>query len=203
METAFATAALPAVQGTVQSFQTARVARRPARAAHASLTSSFEGRKGFSSSFGGRKIFMQSAQRTFAAVQTRMSLIEQQEEAEKAARVKSAGFSYDDFSKLLDETGYTFKVGQIVSGVIVSLEKNGSFVDIGSKAAAWLPLTETSIRKISKPEEAVTEGETREFFILKEEDADGQLTLSIRRMEYQAAWERCRALQTRRNTILF
>jgi len=37
--------------------------------------------------------------------------------------------------------------------------------------------------------------EVREFFIMSEENEDGQLSLSIRRIEYQRAWERVRQLQ--------
>jgi len=33
-----------------------------------------------------------------------------------------------------------------------------------------------------------------EFFILTDENEDGQLTLSIRRIEYMRAWERVRQL---------
>jgi len=43
--------------------------------------------------------------------------------------------------------------------------------------------------------------ESDEFFILSEENEDGQLTLSIRRIEYQRAWERVRQLQKEDATI--
>ena len=44
-------------------------------------------------------------------------------------------------------------------------------------------------------------GEIREFFIMSEENEDGQLSLSIRRIEYQRAWERVRQLQKEDATI--
>jgi len=44
-------------------------------------------------------------------------------------------------------------------------------------------------------------GEVREFFILSEENEDGQLTLSVRRIEYMRAWERVRQLQKEDATI--
>jgi small subunit ribosomal protein S1 len=50
-------------------------------------------------------------------------------------------------------------------------------------------------------EEVLEPGEVREFFILTEENEDGQLSLSIRRIEYQRAWERVRQLQKEDATI--
>jgi len=48
-----------------------------------------------------------------------------------------------------------------------------------------------SINRVDAPEEVLQSNETREFFILTDENEDGQLTLSIRRIEYMRAWERC------------
>ena len=42
----------------------------------------------------------------------------------------------------------------------------------------------------------------REFFIMSEENEDGQLALSIRRIEYQRAWERASASKRRRHHLL-
>jgi len=41
-----------------------------------------------------------------------------------------------------------------------------------------------SINRVDAPEEVLQSNETREFFILTDENEDGQLTLSIRRIEY-------------------
>jgi small subunit ribosomal protein S1 len=58
-----------------------------------------------------------------------------------------------------------------------------------------------SINRVDAPEEVLQSNETREFFILTDENEDGQLTLSIRRIEYMRAWERVRQLQTEDATV--
>jgi small subunit ribosomal protein S1 len=58
-----------------------------------------------------------------------------------------------------------------------------------------------SINRVDSPEEVLQSNETREFFILTDENEDGQLTLSIRRIEYMRAWERVRQLQAEDATV--
>jgi small subunit ribosomal protein S1 len=58
-----------------------------------------------------------------------------------------------------------------------------------------------SINRVDAPEEVLQSNETREFFILTDENEDGQLTLSIRRIEYMRAWERVRQLQAEDATV--
>ncbi|MDX2272627.1 MAG: 30S ribosomal protein S1 [Cyanobacteriota bacterium] len=114
---------------------------------------------------------------------------------------RNIGFTLDDFASLLDKYDYHFSPGEIVAGTVFSLEPRGALIDIGAKTAAFLPLQEMSISRIDNPEEMLQPGETREFFILTEENEEGQLTLSIRRIEYMRAWERVRQLQTEDATV--
>ncbi len=115
--------------------------------------------------------------------------------------VATIGFSHEDFAALLDKYDYHFSPGEIVAGTVFSLEPRGALIDIGAKTAAFIPLQEMSISRIEDPEEMLQPGETREFFILTEENEEGQLTLSIRRIEYMRAWERVRQLQAEDATV--
>ena len=102
----------------------------------------------------------------------------------------SVGFSHEDFAALLDKYDYHFNPGDVVAGTVFSLEPRGALIDIGAKTAAFLPIQEMSISRIDNSGEVLAPGETREFFILTEENEEGQLTLSIRRIEYMRAWDR-------------
>ena len=111
------------------------------------------------------------------------------------------GFTHEDFEALLDKYDYHFNPGDIVPGTVFSIEPRGALIDIGAKTAAYIPIQEMSINRIEAPEEVLQSNETREFFILADENEDGQLTLSIRRIEYMRAWERVRQLQTEDATV--
>ncbi len=111
------------------------------------------------------------------------------------------GFTHDDFAALLDKYDYHFSPGDIVPGTVFSMEPRGALIDIGAKTAAYIPIQEMSINRVDAPEEVLQSDETREFFILTDENEDGQLTLSIRRIEYMRAWERVRQLQAEDATV--
>jgi small subunit ribosomal protein S1 len=64
-----------------------------------------------------------------------------------------------------------------------------------------MPVQEVSINRVEGLSDVLVPGEVREFFIMSEENEDGQLSLSIRRIEYQRAWERVRQLQKEDATI--
>ncbi|MEO1592676.1 MAG: S1 RNA-binding domain-containing protein, partial [Cyanobacteria bacterium J06632_22] len=111
------------------------------------------------------------------------------------------GFTHADFEALLDQYDYHFSPGDIVPGTVFSIEPKGALIDIGAKTAAFLPIQEMSINRVEASNEVLQSNETREFFILTDENEDGQLTLSIRRIEYMRAWERVRQLQNEDATV--
>jgi small subunit ribosomal protein S1 len=111
------------------------------------------------------------------------------------------GFTREDFERLLSQYDYRFNPGDIVKGTVFSLEPRGALIDIGAKTAAYLPLQEMSINRVDNPDDVLNEGETLDFFILSDENEEGQLTLSIRRIEYMKAWERVRKLQSEDQTV--
>ncbi|TGG91899.1 MAG: S1 RNA-binding domain-containing protein [Aphanocapsa feldmannii 277cV] len=126
--------------------------------------------------------------------------------ADEAARTlpkdsKDIGFSLEEFASLLSKYDYHFNPGDVVAGTVFNLEPKGALIDIGAKTAAFMPLPEISINRVDNLEDVLQPGDTREFFIVSEENEDGQLTLSIRRIEYMKAWERVRQLEKEDATI--
>lgn len=75
-------------------------------------------------------------------------------------------------------------------------DASGAFVDITAKSTAYLPVREACIHRIKHVEEAgITPGMRGEFVIIGENEADDGLILSLRSIQYDLAWERCRQLQ--------
>jgi small subunit ribosomal protein S1 len=111
------------------------------------------------------------------------------------------GFSYDEFANAMSDFDYNFKDGDRCVGRVYQYEPNGALVDIGAKASAYCPLPEMSMHRLDKPEDALDLGEDREFQIISNEDQNGQLRVSIRRMEFALAWERVAQLQSEDVTI--
>ncbi|MEB3338182.1 MAG: S1 RNA-binding domain-containing protein [Leptolyngbyaceae bacterium] len=100
-------------------------------------------------------------------------------------------FSSEDFAKALEQHDYQFQSGQVVRGKAHSYESNGAYIDVGGKSLAFLPIEEASLRYASPTlAEIFPLQEEQEFLIIRDQDADGQVTLSRKRLEIQEVWER-------------
>ncbi len=98
-----------------------------------------------------------------------------------------------EFEKLLQQYDYAFKRGEIVRGTIIALESNGALVDIGAKTAAFLPNKEVA-SPYATAQSTLKSGDNFDFYILFEEDEDGQLTLSLRRVQTAQNWNKLEEL---------
>merc|ERR1711907_390575 len=58
-----------------------------------------------------------------------------------------------------------------------------------------------SLIKVDRPEDGVELGASYEFQIISDEDENGQVTVSKRRLEYAAAWEKVVKLQAEDTTF--
>ena len=100
-------------------------------------------------------------------------------------------FSYDDFAKAVEETEYAFERNSVVEGVAVEYSGSGCLVDIGAKASAFLPEQEAGLMMDERElEDAVPLETPLQFQIISDEDENGQLIVSIKRLEYKRAWEK-------------
>lgn len=96
----------------------------------------------------------------------------------------------EDFASALEQFDYQFASGQVVKGKAVAYESHQAMIDIGGKSPAILPRDEASVYYVADLELAVPEGEEREFVIIKDQNADGQVTVSLRQMEIRLMWGR-------------
>lgn len=114
----------------------------------------------------------------------------------QSSRSRSAEtFSMDDFAKALEGFDYEFQRGQIVRGKVVSYDTNGVYVDIGAKSLAFVPEQEVSIKGVKELSAVLPQDEEAEFLIVREQDADGQVTLSLKQLEIRKAWDRLAEIQ--------
>jgi len=106
-------------------------------------------------------------------------------------------FSYEDFDAAVQATSYAFNRNDIVKGTVVQYEQGGGIVDIGAKASAFLPTNEASlIQEQGMGIENMIELDTElDFQIISDEDENGQLLVSVRRIQYREAWEKVVAQQ--------
>ncbi|HCF26782.1 MAG TPA: 30S ribosomal protein S1 [Cyanobacteria bacterium UBA11049] len=121
----------------------------------------------------------------------------------KISQAANTSFSMDDFALALEKHDYHFQKGQVVRGKVFQYENDGAYVDIGGKSAAFLPLVEASLKPLTASDlsTVLPLQEEQDFLIVREQDAEGQVTLSRRQLEIQQIWERLAQMQENNQTV--
>ncbi len=104
----------------------------------------------------------------------------------------------DEFEQLLEESfAKSNSVADIVEGTVIKKESEGYLVSVkGAKMEAFLPNKEL-------PEgEALEIGDIREFYVLKEENNEDSMQLSLKRIAYAQAWAQLNDAKIQGDTIL-
>jgi small subunit ribosomal protein S1 len=114
---------------------------------------------------------------------------------------KSPTFSMEDFAQALEQQDNGFQVGQKVTGKVHTLEPAGVYIDIGAKSLAFVPIDEVSLSSAPDLEKILPPDSEHEFLIIREQDADGQLTLSRRRLQMDKIWAQLQTLQEGGQTL--
>lgn len=99
-------------------------------------------------------------------------------------------FSTEDFARALADHDYTFQTGSTVRGTVIGHGSEGAMVEIGGKSDAFLPLKEAALGRIENIEETLPLGEEYEFLIIRDQDREGRVVLSLRRLMVQRVWDR-------------
>ena len=87
--------------------------------------------------------------------------------------------SAEDFLAAIEGTIRNFNDGDLVSGIIVQVDREEVLVDVGYKTEGVIPSRELSIRNDVDPNELVKVGDNIEALVLQKEDKEGRLILSI------------------------
>jgi small subunit ribosomal protein S1 len=113
----------------------------------------------------------------------------------------SSPFTMDDFAKALEKHDYQFQKGQVVHGKVFQIDSDGAYVDVGGKSAAFIPRDEASLGYVSNLSDLLPLNEKLEFLIIREQDAEGQVTLSRRQLEIRNIWEKLVQMQEASQTV--
>ena len=129
-------------------------------------------------------------------------LFEEAYERCRNAPMEGVSFTIEDFTAALDKYDFDSEVGGKIKGTVFYTDNNGAVVDITAKSSAYLPLQEACIHRVKHVEEAgLVPGFKEEFLIIGENSIDDSLVLSLRSLQFDLAWERCRQLQAEDVTV--
>ncbi len=84
----------------------------------------------------------------------------------------------------------SFEEGDVLTGLVVRVDRDEILVDVGYKSEGVIPLSELSIRRNIDPSEEVALGDEVDALVLTKEDNEGRLILSKKRARFEKAWRR-------------
>ena len=104
----------------------------------------------------------------------------------------------DEFEQLLEDSlSKQHAVADIVEGTVIKKENDGYLVSVkGAKMEAFLPEKEVS------SEETLEVGDIKEFYVLREEDNEDSMMLSLKRIAFAQAWAQLNDAKLQGDTIL-
>lgn len=105
----------------------------------------------------------------------------------------------DEFEQLLEESfAKSNNVADIVEGIVIKKEQEGYLISVkGAKMEAYLPNKE-----LTNESEELEIGDTREFYVLKEENNEDCMQLSLKRIAFAQAWAQLNDAKIQGDTIL-
>ena len=94
------------------------------------------------------------------------------------------------FEEMLNQSFKSTYNGEKVTGVVTSIAPNEIAVDIGTKHAGYVPLSELTDDPAAKPEDIVHKGDELELLVVHVNDVEGTVMLSKKRLDAQAGFEK-------------
>ena len=107
----------------------------------------------------------------------------------------------EQYEELLKQYQYSFKKGDLVKGTVEGYDSEGVIVDIGAKANAICPEREAKLNKEDNLQDILKLKEKYEFLIIKEEDDDGKLTVSYKKVQSAYNWKQLEEIKAQDKII--
>ncbi len=101
-------------------------------------------------------------------------------------------FDFDEsaFLEALNANEPIGATGETISGKVIAIESDGLYVDIGGKAPGYMPKKESGLGVIINFKEKYSIGLEIEVLVIKEQNADGMVTVSSRALILRQSWEK-------------
>ena len=116
--------------------------------------------------------------------------IEKNEEFELERTVDDFDFDEDQFLEALNDNEPIGLTGETIRGKIIALESDGVYIDIGGKAPGYMPKKECGLGVITNFKDKFPIGLEMEVLVIKEQNADGMVTVSARALILRKSWDK-------------
>jgi len=95
----------------------------------------------------------------------------------------------ESFAEMLEKSIKTLHTGEKVTGVVTDITPTEIYVDLGTKHAGYIPVSELTDDPTAKVEDLVHVGDEIETYVMRVNDAEGVVTLSKKRLDSVKSWD--------------
>ena len=95
----------------------------------------------------------------------------------------------ESFEALLEQSIKTLNTGDKVTGIVTAIGSTEIQVDLGTKHAGYIPVSEVSADPTVKPEDVLHVGDEIEVCVVRVNDAEGTVMLSKKRLDSVKVWD--------------
>ena len=131
---------------------------------------------------------IETGEETVAAENVSVEAVAEEAVVAKTVADEDAGEELS-FADMLEDSLKTLNTGDKVTGVVTGISGNEIFVDLGTKHAGFIPLSEMSDDPSFKVEDVLKVGDEIEVYVVRVNDAEGVATLSKKRLDSLKGWE--------------
>ncbi len=107
----------------------------------------------------------------------------------------------ENFAELLEQSIKTLNNGDRVTGVVTAIGATEVQVDLGTKHAGYIPLTEVSADPSVKVEDVLKVGDEVEVSVVRVNDVEGTVMLSRKRLEAGKVWDDIEAAKDEKTVV--
>lgn len=107
----------------------------------------------------------------------------------------------ESFAEMLEKSIKTLNTGDKVVGTVVQITPTDIQVDLGTKHAGYISMSEFSDDPSVKPEEVLKPGDQIEVLVLRVNDGEGVVSLSKKRLDANKNWEEIEAAKDNKTVI--
>jgi 4-hydroxy-3-methylbut-2-enyl diphosphate reductase len=107
----------------------------------------------------------------------------------------------ESFAEMLEKSIKTLNTGEKVTGVVTGITPTEIYVDLGTKHAGYIPVSELSDDPGVKVEDIVKVGDEIETYVMRVNDMEGVVTLSKKRLDSVKHWEEIEAAKEEHTTV--
>ena len=95
----------------------------------------------------------------------------------------------ESFAEMLEKSIKTLNTGEKVTGVVTGITPTEIYVDLGTKHAGYIPVSELTDDPTAKVEDLVKIGDEIETYVMRVNDQEGVVPLSKKRLDTVKSWD--------------